>query len=198
MTYEQHLQSAYWRALREQAFARDNWRCVLCDSPEELQCHHRTYVRLGKEELRDCFTLCTPCHDVITDHQRRQRYTTRELPPMQEVGPVAAVTMFGSSYQEIPFETNCEISSDWRRAPLDAQWPTERPAESVDESQKEDYGQAEENGGRPRGNRTSRMDGWSLSLQWSAVHSSRSHQSDVTSCRDDAQEGTQGEAGTRL
>src|SRR5215471_10992451 len=126
-----HYRSAYWRALRQLVFARDGWRCVLCDSSDDLECHHRTYERKAKEELRDCTTLCRGCHDLVTDHQRRQRYTTRGLPPVQEVRVPTVAHMFGSSYREIPLETNREISSDGRGTPLDAQWTTGRSAELV-------------------------------------------------------------------
>src|ERR1700741_4863627 len=140
----------HWLVLRQRVFARDDWRCVLCDSPENIECHHRTYARKGKEELRDCYTLCEPCHDVVTDYQRRLRYATRELPPVQEVAIPQAVPVFGSSFQEISFETNREISLDWRGASLDAQWPTERSAQRMDESQEENHGQEKEAGSRSR------------------------------------------------
>src|SRR5262245_21605468 len=104
-----HYRSAYWRAFRQLVFARDDYRCVLCDSPEDLECHHRNYERKGKEELRDCYTLCHPCHDLVTDHQRRQRYTTSEPLPMQEVAAPVIVYRFGSSYREIPLEANREV-----------------------------------------------------------------------------------------
>src|SRR5262245_12038603 len=108
MTYEQHLSSAYWKDLRQQVFDRDDWRCVLCDSPEDLQCHHRTYERFGKEELRDCYTLCPSCHDLVTDHQRRQRYTTRDLPPVQEVASSTMVHTLGFEKKELVFEANSQ------------------------------------------------------------------------------------------
>jgi hypothetical protein len=168
-----HYRSAYWRALRQLVFDRDDRRCVLCDSPDDLQCHHRNYVRKGKEELRDCYTLCQGCHDLVTDHQRRQRYTIQQDPPVQEVEAPEVVYMFGSSYREIPLETNCEIPSDRRGTALDAQWTTERSAERMEQSQKEDYGQAKKDRRRSRGNWASRMDGEPLSVQWGSMHSSR-------------------------
>ena len=188
-----HYQSAYWRALRQQVFERDDWRCVLCDSPEDLECHHRTYVRKGKELLRDCYTLCVACHDVVTDHQRRQRFATRQLPPVPEVRDAVVVAVFGSAYKEVSFETNSEIPSDRRGAPLDAQWATGRPTESVGEGNQNHHGQAEENGGRPRGDRAPRMDGKPLSERWGTVHSSRRAQGDLAAGSHDAEEGSEGE-----
>lgn len=182
-----HYSSSYWRAIREQCLARDDYRCRLCNSPDALQAHHRTYERFGKEELNDLTTLCESCHDVVTDHQRRQRYTTRELLPVQEVPVPMVVHVFGSSYQEIAVETDCEISPHWGSAALDAQWATERSTEPMDEGQKEDYGQAQEDRGRSRRNRPSRMDGRPLSLQWSAMPSSRGHQGDLAAGRYDTE-----------
>src|SRR5262252_2570123 len=172
--------SAYWRAFRLQVFERDDWRCVFCNSPEELDCHHRNYERKGKEELRDCYTLCRECHDVVTNHQRDKRYTTRELPPVQEVGAPEVVYMFGSSYRKISIETDCQVSSDQGGTALDAKWAIERPAERMDEAQEENYGKTQENGLRLRGSRSPRMDGQPLSVQWGAMHSARSGEGDHT------------------
>jgi hypothetical protein len=143
--------SARWRLLREQCFARDGHRCMLCNADGPLECHHRTYERAGEELLSDLTTLCTPCHDVVTDHQRRLRYESRELLPVQdvpatpiihvfpssygkalpgqEVAPLPASHTFHSSYQEVPLETIREVSPGQRTAALDAQWPTQRSTE---------------------------------------------------------------------
>src|SRR5262245_60175292 len=109
---DSHYSSAYWRTIREQCLARDGYRCRLCNSPDALQAHHRTYDRFEKEELDDLTTLCEPCHDLVTDHQRRLRYATRELPPVQEVTVSTVVYMFGSGHKEIALEANSQISSD--------------------------------------------------------------------------------------
>lgn len=193
-----HYSSAYWRAIRELCLARDGHRCRLCNSADALQAHHRTYDRFGKEELDDLTTLCEPCHDVVTDHQRRLRYTTRELPPVREVATPLAVYVFGSSYQEIVLETNREISPYRGSAALDAQWPTERSAQRMDQGQEKDHGQAQENRGRSRGSLAPRMDGWSLSVQWSAMYSARGHQGDIAAGRLYPEKRTESEAGTDL
>ena len=189
-----HYASAYWRAIREQCLARDGYRCRLCNSPDDLQAHHRTYERKGKEDLDDLTTLCQPCHDLVTDHQRRQRYVTRQDPPVQEVETPVAVYVFCSSYKEIALETNCEIPSERRGTALDAQWPIVRSAQRMDKSQKENYGQAEEDGSRPRGNRAPGMDGKPVSFQWSTVHSSRSNQGHAAASSNDVEKGDESKA----
>lgn len=138
--YDDHLHSTYWRQIREQALARDNG-CRLCGSLENLQAHHRTYARLGQESLDDLTTLCSECHDVVTDHQRRKRYTTRELPSVQDVAsPVALSRTYVSSYQEIALEENREVPHQQRLSTLDAQWQALRSTGRVGESHEENHG----------------------------------------------------------
>lgn len=61
--YEKYLQSPEWAAKRDQALERDARRCRACNSPEKLEVHHRTYARLGHEDLNDLTTLCESCHE---------------------------------------------------------------------------------------------------------------------------------------
>lgn len=182
-----NYRSTYWRTLRLKVFERDDWCCVLCDSREDLECHHRTYDRKGKELLRDCTTLCRPCHDVVTDHQRRTRYATKGLPSVQEVTSLGVAYKLGCSYQEVSIETNRDIPSDRHGTALDAQWAIERSTVRMDEGQEKDHGQTQENRSRSRRNRPSRMDGGSLSVQWSTVYSPRSHQGNVAASRNDVE-----------
>lgn len=72
--YERYINSSQWQAKRELVLARDNGRCVLCDSNTDLEIHHRNYDRLGNEDLSDLTTLCRDCHEVVTDMIRRRRY----------------------------------------------------------------------------------------------------------------------------
>ena len=128
-----HYASAYWRNIREQCLARDGYRCRLCNSPDELQAHHRTYDRKGREDLEDLTTLCRECHDVVTDHQRRQRYATRVLPIFADVSqPLPASVV--STYKEVVIETSTVVSVDRSRTAHDALWTTRRSFESLDES----------------------------------------------------------------
>jgi len=40
---------------------------------EDLEMHHITYRRFGRENLNDVITVCTRCHDILTDAIRRER-----------------------------------------------------------------------------------------------------------------------------
>ena len=44
---------------------------------EDLELHHITYERYGRESISDLIVVCTRCHDILTDAIRRERYATR-------------------------------------------------------------------------------------------------------------------------
>jgi replicative DNA helicase len=56
-----------WQELRGLALERDGYRCRVCNSPERLDVHHRTYDRVGHEEVGDLTTLCDECHSRYHD-----------------------------------------------------------------------------------------------------------------------------------
>lgn len=57
-----YMQSAKWQAKREAAIVAADHRCQVCNSPHELQAHHRTYERWGNEQPGDITVLCRTCH----------------------------------------------------------------------------------------------------------------------------------------
>jgi hypothetical protein len=80
--YAKYIGSALWRnnPARLAELAASGGRCRTCNraAPEvELQVHHRTYERLGVEDVGDLTTLCTECHRLITDLIRRRRYVQK-------------------------------------------------------------------------------------------------------------------------
>lgn len=64
MGYSEYLASPEWKALADKVKARDKC-CVLCSSTKELEAHHRTYERIGIEEMDDLVTVCNPCHALF-------------------------------------------------------------------------------------------------------------------------------------
>jgi hypothetical protein len=64
--YGEYLQSEDWLALRQQVLRRDNHRCVhtgKAKRPDDpLQVHHKTYERVGREDLGDLETVCLSWH----------------------------------------------------------------------------------------------------------------------------------------
>jgi hypothetical protein len=77
--YEAHIGSIAWKAgeARLGELKASEFRCRTCNASAEeaeLQVHHRTYERFGRELQGDLTTLCADCHVVVTDMLRRRRY----------------------------------------------------------------------------------------------------------------------------
>ena len=95
---EDYYRSAAWRKKRQQRLDHDNHTCQGCgiaaDQLEELgwpvlQVHHKNagppnyrYPSFGNEQLSDLLTLCSLCHDGITNSVRQQRF---KLDPRKQV-----------------------------------------------------------------------------------------------------------------
>ena len=60
--YKKYLKSDYWKGIKKQIHERDEYKCRLCNSEENICVHHRTYKNLGNEKLEDLITLCEKCH----------------------------------------------------------------------------------------------------------------------------------------
>jgi 5-methylcytosine-specific restriction endonuclease McrA len=78
MDYEEYLLSDQWREKAQAAKQRERWECTLCRSTRSLEVHHRTYDRLGHENIEDLVVLCWRCHrkhhgtfEHLIDRQRR-------------------------------------------------------------------------------------------------------------------------------
>ena len=60
--YRKYIKSDEWQAVRARALRHYRRRCCECGSRDELQVHHRTYVRIGRERMEDLEVLCKWCH----------------------------------------------------------------------------------------------------------------------------------------
>jgi len=64
--YEMYMQSPRWQMVRQTRFALDNYKCVCCGRPMDLECHHLTYMHFMHENIfHDLVTLCKYCHKEI-------------------------------------------------------------------------------------------------------------------------------------
>lgn len=77
--YQQYLESAHWRNLRQQAFKRDGFKCTQCPATLNLRGHHVRY----RKDLRLCTvddisTLCKKCHDRHHKKMKRLRKLNRK------------------------------------------------------------------------------------------------------------------------
>ena len=62
--YKSFLKSRYWAEVRKLILKRDNYKCTVCKSTDNLQVHHTTYRNHRNEHnnLQDLLTLCEDCH----------------------------------------------------------------------------------------------------------------------------------------
>ena len=74
--------------VRQKILKRDGYQCQLsllfgiselCGVPcsENLEVHHITYKRAGKEKIKDGITICKRCHEFLTNAIRDQRYSQK-------------------------------------------------------------------------------------------------------------------------
>jgi len=62
--YLEYLKSPHWITLRRRVFARDEFRCTKCRSPNCIEAHHKFYrERWEDADLSDLVTLCRGCHE---------------------------------------------------------------------------------------------------------------------------------------
>lgn len=71
--YREYLETGRWKMLAADTKARAGGRCQLCNSPHNLEAHHRTYERLGDELPGDLTCLCRKCHELFSKHGRLKR-----------------------------------------------------------------------------------------------------------------------------
>lgn len=76
--YREYLLSDEWKAKREKALKRDNYKCQYkrflfkCGSKTNLEVHHLTYKRVfGAERMSDLITLCKHHHQLV--HKKKKK-----------------------------------------------------------------------------------------------------------------------------
>lgn len=71
LPYSEYLKTEYWQKKRQQVIEFWGQRCMVCDSQEGLNVHHRTYRNLGNEPILDLVVLCSNCHALFHDKLTR-------------------------------------------------------------------------------------------------------------------------------
>jgi len=61
-SYEEYLNSKDWANYKKMFYRCNLNKCWVCGSDKNLNIHHKTYQRLGKEKKGDCLFLCKTCH----------------------------------------------------------------------------------------------------------------------------------------
>ena len=63
--YVVYLKSREWQDFRRLVFRMFGGRCALnARHTQNLEIHHRTYERLGRERLEDVILICRECHEL--------------------------------------------------------------------------------------------------------------------------------------
>ena len=119
---EDYYRSAAWQRKRQQRLDHDQHTCQGCGITAaqlaelgwpSLQVHHKNagppdyrYPSFGNEQLTDLLTLCSICHDGITNSVRQQRF---KLDPRKQV---ASVSVAAPSLS-IPSPTNQRVQPQY-------------------------------------------------------------------------------------
>ena len=73
--YKEYLGSQHWLEVKKRYWASKKRKtCCVCGASENLQVHHRTYKRVGKERLIDLAILCGPCHQAVHAHLKMKKH----------------------------------------------------------------------------------------------------------------------------
>lgn len=71
LPYPEYLKTDHWKEMRRRMLKRAHFRCQVCNKGNtQLDVHHRTYERRGKEEYGDLIVLCNDCHRTFHENGR--------------------------------------------------------------------------------------------------------------------------------
>lgn len=79
--YYEYIRSQAWRQRADAAKKRAGYRCQVCYKHRDevqLDAHHRTYERLGRERPEDITVLCRNCHQLY-ESNRLQSQTNKTI-----------------------------------------------------------------------------------------------------------------------
>lgn len=70
--YKEYITSPEWKITAQKAKERAGFKCAICNSSKQLNVHHKTYERLGRELDEDLIVLCHDCHEIF-HHKLKER-----------------------------------------------------------------------------------------------------------------------------
>lgn len=74
--YTNYITSPRWFYVRRLVFDKYGKKCKRCESKKKLHVHHKTYERLGNENIEtDLVVLCNKCHDK---YHKKHKHTSIE------------------------------------------------------------------------------------------------------------------------
>jgi hypothetical protein len=75
--YLSYLESKTWADKRNEALKRDDYHCVICGNPNNLEVHHLRYPDiLGTELISDLMTLCRSCHKNMEEYKKGHKVSS--------------------------------------------------------------------------------------------------------------------------
>lgn len=86
--YQEYIHSKEWKRKAYVAKLRVDWRCQVCNKHSndiQLDAHHRTYERLGKELPEDITVLCRNCHELYETNRKQKQ--EKQTPQPEETVP---------------------------------------------------------------------------------------------------------------
>jgi hypothetical protein len=87
-SYKEYLNTKHWLDKRSQVFESNGYECSKCKSKKQLHIHHKTYVRIGREKLKDLVVLCKSCHDREHYILDNKDYFYEKTKPREKTKPI--------------------------------------------------------------------------------------------------------------
>lgn len=68
VNYQEYLASREWGLKKRQVRERSDGYCERCLVAQMQAVHHKTYERLGNEDMADLMAVCEPCHSFLNGY----------------------------------------------------------------------------------------------------------------------------------
>lgn len=110
--YREYLNSEEWFSLRDKVLEYFGHRCAVCDCGFDLDVHHRTYARAGREDFTDLIALCRECHSMF--HNKLPKFDPVRLVALPQHGPIvsAAFERCGTLREIIAYKDSAQFKID--------------------------------------------------------------------------------------
>ena len=108
MDYDEYLKSPHWQRMATLARERAGNRCQVCNADVLMEVHHRTYERMGHEQLEDLTALCPRCHALY--HEAMPKLLRRTMTLEQYLSYLEQLAQVG------PPLSQAELDAEWARA----------------------------------------------------------------------------------
>ena len=71
MKYSDQIRNGNWYEKRDNILRRDNYKCRICGSKEQIQVHHLAYEGLAWQVRdSDLITVCDKCHEDFENDKK--------------------------------------------------------------------------------------------------------------------------------